>query len=123
MDSEQTFRRQLGQSRGNPRAPVAALCHVFGVVETAHEFGPCSRRTLGGPAGARGLIREAETRQRRDDDMEGILSLATIGNGSVSGPIVFANSRTEPSQPWLSRIGNAFYASIEREVASQRRQS
>jgi hypothetical protein len=127
---------------GEARAPITALRRVVRIAQPSHEFGPCSRRALDIPARASGLIREAETRQRWDDHMEGVFSLAAVTSGIRQGPITFANSRTDPGQPWLSKSGKAFVC-LERtwrkwmpepsisvrywpkalSIASQRRQS
>ena len=85
MDAYQTLGLQLRHVGGDARAPITALRRVVRIAQPSHELGPCSRRALDIPARAGGLVREAETRQRWDDHMEGVFSRAAVTSGIRQG--------------------------------------
>ena len=64
----------------NRVSPIAALGHISRVAEALHQHGPGARDADGVPAGRGRLSRKPVARQRRDDDIESVLCLATVGS-------------------------------------------
>ena len=91
------------------RAPVAALRAEARVAEAAHQLGPQRRDALRVHARRARVVGEAvaghrrrRRRRRRRPDRRRARA------GSVSGPMIFANSATEPGQPCVMTSGNGF---------------
>src|SRR5258708_7099195 len=64
----------------NARAPVPALGAIMLVAETGHQLIPCIRNSLDTPAGLGGLVAEAESRQRRAHQVEGVGGVPVVCN-------------------------------------------
>jgi hypothetical protein len=60
---------------------VAALRRVARVAQALHQRVPCAGDAVGVPAGARGLLREAVARDRRQHEVEGVFSAAAVRSG------------------------------------------
>ena len=89
------------------RAPIAALRCVVRIAKPSHQFGPCECRALGIPACCGGLVRKAETRQRWDDNMEGVFSIAAVTGGIRKGTDHLSEfeDRTRPAVAEQDRQG------------------
>ena len=95
--------------RRHHRAPVAALRAEARVAEAAHQLGPQRGDALRRPCPARAGDRRsrspastARRRRRRRPDRRRARA------GSVSGPMIFVNSATEPGQPCVMTSGSGF---------------
>src|SRR5262245_1866114 len=81
MDCGKTGRVLLRHGCRNVRAPIASLRDVMPIVETLHQHTPRSRNALGIPSTLSRFLRECETRQRWNDDIEGVGRRTTVRGG------------------------------------------
>jgi hypothetical protein len=95
------------QHIGDDRAPIATLRDKVLIAKALHQRGPCLRNPFGPPAG-RGWLAgnpypgiDGITRWKASD------ALPPWAVGSVSGPMIFSCSITEPGQPCVTISGNA----------------
>ena len=73
VDAEQSRRRLPPHRLDDARPPVSALRDVARVAQPLHEHVPRTADALHPPAGLGRSRREAEARQRRNHDVEGVL--------------------------------------------------
>ena len=78
MDSDQALGCLAAHRVGDAGAHVAALGHVAGVAETAHELGPGACGPAEVPADLERLAGEPIPGQRGQNEMEGILGAAAV---------------------------------------------
>ena len=78
MDPDQALRRLAAHRVGDAGAHVAALGHVAGVAEAAHQLGPGPRRPAQVPADLGRLAGEPVPRQGGEHEVEGILGAAAV---------------------------------------------
>lgn len=81
MDADEARCALLGHGRRDERAPVTALSAVPAVAQPRHERCPAACDALGIPAGRGRLVREGESRKRRDDEIERVARLAAVDDG------------------------------------------
>ena len=99
MDAEQARRLLDRHQLGDGIAPVTTLSDIFRVPEALHEHGPGLGDARRVPTRLRRLAREAVARERRDDDVEGVLGASAVCGwvGQRLDDLQLLDDRTRPT--------------------------
>lgn len=99
MDAEQLRWRLRTQGVGDDGTPITARRDEVLVAEALHQCCPGLRDPYRPPAGRGRLAGEAETRNRRDDHMEGVRCAPAVGGriGERSDDLQLFDHRTRPA--------------------------
>src|SRR4051794_23456248 len=108
VDADQALEGKTAHRIRDAGAHVAALGDVAGVAETAHQLGPCTRRTTRSQPNSTGSPERPYPGRDGSTRWKASSPLPPCAVGSVSGPTESSSSITEPGHPWVMISGSAF---------------